>query len=501
MLAPQNGVEQLLGAQALARHGHRVALSGAEDVTYAELADRVARASGALQQLGVRAGERVLILMRDTPEFAAAWLGAVRLGAVAVALNTKLSEADYRHILADSAARLVVVEDVFAHTRPDLTGELARVRRIAIAGRGARGVPAWRDLVKAAGPVAAHPATADTPAFYLYSSGTTGKPKGIVHAHRSFGVVGGALRLLGLDEGARVFTTSKFFFAYVLEHGLLGPLAIGATSVLCADWPDAQAVLEIAARTRPIALFSVPTLYRRLLAEPADRLAPLRAIRYLVSAGERLSPALHEQWRRVAGGELLNLYGMSETFCACIVTPPGTSDGRATGAPLAGVDVELRDGVLWVRHPSLSPGYVNLPERSREVFRDGWFCTNDLFEQEPGGRLVHVGRADDLVKIAGQWVHPLEIEEAVGSLEAVAEAVCVTAPDSDALERLALFIVPRGDAATALAAAQAACELALPRHRRPKWIRALAELPRTATGKVQRFRLRELLVGEEAGKG
>lgn len=503
MLArPDNGVEQLLGEAALARHGARTALvCGAERVAFAELAARVRRASGAFARLGVRPGERVLLLMRDTPAFAAAWLGAVRYGAVAVALSNKLSESDYRHILSDSAAKLAVVEDVFALARPDLTAELAAQGRVVVAGTAHASLPSWNAALAAADDGAAFDAQPDTPAFYLYSSGTTGKPKGIIHAHRSFFVVGGAFRLLGLGLGARIFATSKFFFAYGLEHGLLAPLAFGATSILCPDWPDARAVLELAAQERPDALFSVPTLYRRLLAEPAARLEALQSVRRFVSAGERPSPQLVEQWKRATGGELLNLYGMSETFCACIVTPPGTSDGRATGMPLAGVDVELRDGVLWVRHPSLAAGYVNLPERTRESFRDGWFCTRDLFAREPGGSLVAQGRSDDLVKIAGQWVQPAEIEETVAPLPQVLEAVCITAPDAEGLERLALFLTVRGDAEAALRAAAQACDSALARHRRPKWIRVLPELPRTATGKVQRFKLRELLAGEEPGKG
>lgn len=501
MLArPSNGVEQLLGSAALARFGGRVALAcGTERVTFADLAQRVRRASGALASLGVRAGDRVLFLMQDTPEFAAAWLGAVRMGAIAVALNNKLSEADYRHVLADSAARLVVVADVFARARPDLNAELAGEGRVVIAGTAPAGVPAWRECLAAAAEGAAFDAAPDSPAFYLYSSGTTGRPKGIAHSHRSFSVVGGALRLLGLGEGTRIFATSKLFFAYGLEHGLLGPLAVGATSILYPDWPDPDAVVGIVERERPDALFAVPTLYRRLLAAP--HAGALRGVRFFVSAGERLSPSLVEHWKAAGGGELLNLYGMSETFCACIVTPPGGSDGHAAGAPLPGVDIRLEAGVLWIRHPSLAAGYVNLPDKTRDAFRDGWFCTGDLFSIDAAGRLVHQGRSDDLVKIAGQWVHPAEIEVAVSRLAEIAEAVCIAAPDADGLERLALFVTPRGDARDAERAAAAACEQALPRHRRPKWIRAVADLPRTATGKVQRFRLRELLAGDAAHKG
>jgi acyl-coenzyme A synthetase/AMP-(fatty) acid ligase len=235
----------------------------------------------------------------------------------------------------------------------------------------------------------------DDAAFCLYSSGTTGKPKGMTFGHRAVLAAGEALRAFGIGEGERVFTTSKFYFAYGLEHALLAPLALGATSVLCADWPEAGPVLRIVERHRPSAMFSVPTVYRRLLAEGRD-LAAFRAVRRFVAAGERLSPQLVSQWHQATGGELLNLYGMSETFCACIVTPPGTSNGERTGAPLPTAEVRLRDasdrepasgdpGVLWVRHPAMTRAYLNRPDASREQFQDGWFCSRDVFVRDAEG--------------------------------------------------------------------------------------------------------------------
>ena len=505
-----NAVDFLLGPHALARHGGRTALiCGDVRVTFRELADSAARAASALVGLGVVPGDRVLILMRDTPEFAAAWLGTLRAGAIAVALNSKLSEADYRHILADSGARLAIIEDVFAASRADLTSELARERRIAIAGNS-MGLPAWRELQGTAPDSAPFDARNDLPAFALYSSGTTGTPKGIVHSHNSVVHVGGALRRFGLSEGDRTCTTSKFFFAYGLEHGLLAPLALGATSILYPEWPTPASIAEIVARHKPAALFSVPTLYRRLLAEPPASLDAFRGVRRFVSGGERLSPQLVEHWRAAAGGELLNLYGMSETFCACIVTPAGTSDGVRTGTPLDGVEVRLEAegggpaegeaGVLWIRHPAQAAGYVNLPRQTAEQFKDGWFCTRDLFARDAGGNYIHRGRSDDMVKIAGQWVSPTELEDLVGREAAITEAACVAVPDEDGLERLALFVVTNGDADQALRAAGAACDRTLPQHKRPKWLRAVEQLPRTATGKVQRFKLREILQQELSAK-
>ncbi len=506
-----NAAELLLGPAALERHGARTALICEDEaVSFAELAGRVARSGAALVALGVRPGDRVLLLMRDTPEFAAAWLGALHAGAVAVALNNKASEADYRHIVADSDARLALVEDVFASARPDLTAELAREGRIVIAGH-ASGLPEWREKLRAARAVAPFDALPETPAFLLYSSGTTGKPKGIVHAHRALACVGAAFGTIGVGAGERVFSTSKFFFAYGLEHGLLAGLAVGATSVLYPDWPDPKAVIDLVTRHEPAAMFSVPTIYRRLLAEPRAMLAPFRRVRRFVAAGEPLSSPLVALWREAAGGELLNLYGMSETFCACMMTPPGTSNGARTGLPFPGVEVRLRDaqgaqvapgepGVLWVRHPAQASGYANLPDKTREQFRDGWFCSRDLFVQDAQGYYLHQGRSDELLKVAGQWVQPGELEEVAGREAAVAEAACVPVPDADGLERLALFVTATGDPALAQRAAIEACERALPRHKRPKWVRTVAELPRTATGKVQRFRLREILERELSGK-
>jgi benzoate-CoA ligase len=510
-----NGAHSLLGPAALARHAARTALiCGEQALSYAELAAGVRRAAGALRAFGVAPGERVLLLMRDTPEFAAAWLGVLHAGAVAVALNTKLSEDEYRYILADSAARLAIVEDVFVAARHDLAAELARSGRLAVAGEQApAGMRSWRRALADATPLAqAFAAQPEDPAFWLYSSGTTGKPKGIVHVHRAVPLAGMALReTFNLQPGERVLATSKLFFSYALEHGLLGPLALGATAILHPEWAEVDSVLELVARHRPVAFFSVPTFYKRLLALGAALLAPFRKVRFAIAAGEKPPAALIAQWRAATGGEILSLYGMSETFCVCMITPPGSSNGERTGKPLAGVETRRltaegraatpqEPAILWVRHPALALGYANRPEQTQAQFRDGWFCTNDVFVLDAEGFLCHQGRADELVKIAGQWVQPGELEEAVIGEAGIAEAACVRVTDDEGFERLALFVAAGDGDGKAASAAQRACEEKLPRHKRPKWIRSIAELPRTATGKVQRFRLREIIERELAAK-
>ena len=447
-----NAVEHLLGRAALERHGARTALvCGGESVSYRELALRVARAAGALRALGAAPGERVLLLMHDTPQFAAAWLGAVHAGAVAVALDLRLSEEDLRYIRADSGARLILRDD--------------RVEGVADSPRS------WDDaLANAAPPAPPSDMDAEAPAFWLYSSGTTGRPKGIIHPQRSILAAGqGQREVLGLKPGQRVLATSKLFFAYALEHGLLGPIATGATALLNPDWAETGTICDLVAEGRPDAFFSVPTLYRRLLGLGAERLAPFRAVERFIAAGERLPAPLIAQWREATGGEILSLYGMSETFCACMLTPPGTSVASRTGKPLQGVETRLEtpegkpasageSGVLWIRHPALALGYANRPELTAAQFRDGWFCTRDLFEIDDAGFFLHQGRTDELLKIAGQWVQPAELEETLAGDPAMGEAACVPATDGDGFERLALFVATRGDTEGVLAAARLACE-------------------------------------------
>ena len=496
-----NAAEHLLGAAALGRHGSRVALLCAgESVSYGELARRVQAAAAAWLSLGALPGDRVLIRLPDSPEFAAAWLGALHAGIVAIAVNNRLPLVDQCYMFEDSAARLFLVEG-------ERADDIA-----AFASKYCVVLSAWRRALAAASPMASSAAVrSDVPAFWLYSSGTTGRPKGIVHTHGDVLPAGNGMReVLNLGSGDTVFGTSKMFFAYGLEHALLGPLAIGATSVLDPQPVDENSAREIVALHKPVAFFSVPSFYRRLLSLAPGALEPFRAVRHCVAAGERLPAAVLDHWRAATGIEILSLYGTSETFCVSMMTPPGTSTAARTGRPLAGVRARLLNdagtevaagepGVLWLRHPSLSLGYVDRPEATAAQFRNGWFCTKDIFVRDADGFFSHQGRADEFIKVAGQWVRPGELEEAAAADGSIGEAACVGVNDADGFERLALFVAAGTDPEAAIAAAARACENNLPRHKRPKWIRAVPELPRTATGKIQRFKLRELIERELAG--
>jgi benzoate-CoA ligase len=453
-------------------------------VTYGELGDATRRAAAALVGMGVKRGDVVAFLLKDSPLFCAAYLGALHAGAVAVPLNPRLPSADIAYVLADSGAKLLLAD---ADQLPaDLVGVRAVLR------------PALQQALDgAASDIPSAPVGRDDPAFMLYSSGTTGRPKGIVHTHANAAHAGKLLReVVGLREGEVVLATSKLFFAFALDNAFTGVLACGGATVLNEAWPEPAQVAAQAARYRPRAFFTVPTFFRRLLTLDAAALAPFRDIAINVTGGERLPMAIYRQWLDATGQQILVAYGMSETFCNALANLPGRNRPDTCGIAMQDVALRLEGatrpgepGVLWLRHPSLAPRYTRADVTER-AFRDGWFCTGDLFTCDADGYWTHEGRADDLYKVAGQWVKPADVEEAVLGDAAIRDASCVVVSDRDGFERLALYVVPAAEPDAAVAAAEARCAARLAHHARPKWIRAIDELPRTATGKVQRYLLR-----------
>ncbi len=460
--------------------------------TYGELAALSDRAACGLRGLGVEPEQRVALLMHDGIGFAATFLGALKLGAVAVPLNTRLAARELHVILADCRARVILAD-------PELATSLDHIERATVVE--------FEALVRAApaGAVTAEPVGRDAMAFWLYTSGTTGMPKAAVHCHRTLLTSHHyAKDVLAICPEDRVFATSKLFFGYALGNALALPLAARASCFLHAAWAEAPVVLDVLRGYQPTIYFSVPTVYARLLRAdlPPDAFS---SVRRCLSAGERLPAEVYDGWRERFGVEILDGIGASETVFIFLSNHGGRSRAGSTGTVVEGSEVKLLDdagrpvpdgqqGVLWAKTPSTAAGYWQRLDHSRRTFVGEWFRTGDVYVRDAGGFYTHCGREDDFFKVAGQWVVPADVEAALMKHPAVLEAGVVGAEEASGLVKPFVFVVPR-DAAVDAAALQAElmrhAEKMLPSHQRPREILVVQELPRTATGKLQRFKLKE----------
>lgn len=490
-----NAVCALLDHHIAGGDGERVAVvTPSGSATYAELLALAARLGHAFRARGVEPEHRVAILLPDGLGWTGAFLGALRLGAVAVPLNTRLDAGRWAAMLDDCRARVLVTDDARATLlRPFLEG-LPRLHVLTPAA--ADGMPATLEP---------EPVSDEDMAFWLYTSGTTGAPKAAVHLHRDCLAGGGyADGVLGVSPGDRIFSTSALFFAYALGNALLIPLARRARTLLREAPADPAVVASVLASFAPTLFFSVPTFYARLLrAElPPDS---FRSLRLAVSAGERLPAEIAVAWRERFGVEILDGIGATETIFMVLSNRPGLSRPGSSGTPVPGTDARLLDadghevpdgveGMLHVRTPSASPFYWRRGGESRRAFAGEWFRTGDVYVRDGDGFYHHRGRADDLFKVAGMWVSPADVEGALLGHPDVADAGVVGAPAPGGLVKAFAFVVARAGAGTALVdELRGLAERKLPPHQRPRDIVLVDELPRTATGKLQRFVLRERL--------
>jgi 3-hydroxybenzoate/4-hydroxybenzoate---CoA ligase len=515
-----NAAEEILRPARERALGARPALIfGGRTISYRELGALANRAGNALRTLGVAPQQRVLMMLNDGPEMVSAYLGAMRIGAVAVALNTRSSPTDLEFAIEDSRARVLLIDEEYLELHRAIAARLTRRIAAAVLGGSYPGLANGRELIAAAADkLAFEPISADAMAFWIYTSGTTGTPKAAVHAHRDVLSAGPYLeQCLGVRAGERLFSTSRLFFAYALGNCLFGALRLGATTVLDGGWPDAASVARVVQTTRPDVLFSVPTLYRKLVASGHARAPGFASVRAYASAGERLPAALAERWERTTGVRIFEGMGTSETIYmvfsnSAAAYQPGSSGRVAPGAEVKLVDEHERPlsepgkiGTLWIRMASASERYWNQPEITRRTFVGGWFRTGDLYSFDADGFWYHHGRADEMLKISGQWVSPAEIEECAATVPGIAEAAAVGMADRDGLMRLALAVVAgSGEADRERLAAELRETLRknLSIYKCPRDIRFVDRLPRTATGKLQRLRLRqELSAPDEGGEG
>ena len=519
---PANAAAWFIDRHLVEGRGGRPAFRSAGSVvTYADLSGTVDRCAGALAALGVEMEHRVLLALDDTPAFAAAFWGAVKAGAVAVPVNTLASEAEYQFLLDDSRARVAVVEAAVAPRVLRARGRCPFLRHVVIVRPAAAPTePGTHDLdaLLAAATAFREPAPTcpDDAAYWGYTSGSTGRPKAAVHAHRDFRaaaeLVGQGIFGIGPDD--LTFSASKMYFAFGLGNSLYFPAHAGATSVLVPERLDAERAFDVIATERPTVFFAVATLYARMLAVPdAERRWDLSSLRFCVSSGEALPPAVFDAWSDRFGLELVDVVGSTETLHDFIANRPGEARRGAAGRVIPGFEARLVDdagapvppgaeGHLLVKGPTCAAYYWNRLDRTRATMQGEWLRTGDVFRQDAEGWFYFAGRSDDMLKVGGQWVSPAEVEARLVEHPAVLEAGVAGVEDAHGLTRPVAFVVlrPGWTASPALGAelretvgARAAG------YKTPAAVEFVDELPKTATGKVQRFRLRTLVAGGPAG--
>jgi benzoate-CoA ligase family protein len=498
------------------RGGRTAILCGDESVTYAQVAERSNRVANGLRSLGVRREERVLLLLLDTPAFAYCFFGAQKLGAVPIPTNTLLKSQDYRYMLNDSRARVAIVSEPLL---PQLAAiprhALPYLEHVVIDGAATDGMSGLDQLLTAPPTGEVEQTSKDDAAFWLYSSGTTGFPKGAVHLHHDilYTVVCYAQGILGITAADRSFSVAKLFFAYGLGNALTFPFAVGATSILWPGPPTPPNVYAQIERFKPTLFYSVPTNYGQLLAhrrEGAD--FDLSSIRQAVSAGEALPKALYERFKERFGVEILDGIGSTEILHIFISNRPGRVRPGSAGELVPGYEARIVDeagadvpdgtvGSLLIKGDSTCAYYWNKHERTKSTIEGHWIRTGDKFSRDADGYYWYAGRGDDMLKVGGIWVSPVEIENTLVEHPAVQEAGVIGRRDADSLEKPMAYVVltseyvPSPELAREL---QDFVRSKIAEYKRPRWIEFVDALPKTATGKTQRFKLRETAASQPA---
>jgi benzoate-CoA ligase family protein len=509
-----NIAEHFVDAPA-ALHPERTAIVGEpREVSYGELAALVNRAGNALRAQGVSRGDRVLIVLPDSAEFVAAFFGAAKIGAVTVPVNPYARSSDYIHYLENSEPRAAIIHSESlaeflpaSSVRPQLPIVVVGEEKIDPHGVACAKWSAW--IAAAGEQLAAADTSPRDPAFMLYTSGSGGTPKAAVHRHADMLVTSRnyAQSVLGLRADDLTFSVSKLFFAYGLGNGIYFPLSAGARTLLNPERTSVAQVIELVARHRPTVFFAVPTFYAAVLREterPGQRV-DFSSVRKCVSAGETLPAEIFNAWKRQFRLEILDGIGSTEMLHVFISSVPGKCKPGSCGFPVPSYEVKIVDddgepvrdgeiGNLWVSGASAFAEYWRLPELTARTKRGDWIVTGDKFSCDSDGYYHYCGRADDMLKVAGMWVSPMEVENALLGHPHVAEAAVVGATDERGLSYSVAHVVLRGDVQGSEKLAGEICEHVKARlvsYKVPREVRFCRELPKTATGKIQRFLLRE----------
>ena len=502
---PYNAAADFVDRNVARGLGGKVAFIDPErSLTYGELQARSCRFARALTSLGIRPETRTALLLYDTIDFPVAFWGAIRGGIVALPLNILLTEAQYAYVLSDSRACAIVVAAPMAKTIAAVAGRLPDLRTVILVGGTVADKAAFPKqdvllfediLARESDEPFVAPTVSDEVAFWMYTSGSTGDPKGVKHVHTT-PMAAAALMgrsVIGIREDDVAFSVAKLFFSYGMGNAMAFPMSVGATTVL---WPH-----------RPTVFYGVPTLYASLLAH--REMAPGAGsdrLRLCVSAGEALPAALGERWRAVAGCDVIDGIGSTEMFQTFVSNRLGDVRYGSTGRAVPGYEIKIVDengrelpdgeiGELIVRGPTAGESYWNQRSKSRRTFAGEWTYSGDKFYRDNEGYYHYCGRTDDMFKVSGMWVSPFEVESALMSHEAVFEAAVIGREDADGLVKPKAFIVLKdgyiADDGLFETLRVHVKERAGP-WKFPRWIDVRADLPRTATGKIQRFKLRDL---------
>ena len=480
--------------------------SATEEVTYLELAENVNRCGNALKGLGMGAGERVLMMVKDCAEFYYVFFGAIKAGIVPVPLNTLLKAKDYRFMIEDSECQGLVYSPEFAaEVEPALSQATRKPPHVYLVE--GEGETLGTLMAAASAELDAAPTTAMDDCFWLYSSGTTGTPKGTVHRHRDMPVASQSygVEVMGIGEDDVCFSAAKLFFAYGLGNSLHFPLWVGASAVLFAGPPSPAATFETIGKFKPTVFFGVPTLYAAQLAAMEKEKPDLSSLRLCISAGEALPADIFRRWREQTGLVLMDGIGSTEATHIFISNRPDDAKPGASGKPVPRYQARIIDeegnevkageaGQLLIECSSALARYWNNAEKTASTIVDGWLVTGDTYTRDEDGYYYYCGRDDDMMKVGGIWCSPFEIEATLVEHPKVLEAAVVGRADDGQLIKPEAFIVltEGSDASDALREElQEHCKSGLARYKYPRWFNFVETLPKTATGKIQRYKLRE----------